>query len=180
MIWGHPLSTIFFNELDSRFRGNDRGKGSMTKFKKVLFGLFGACLLAAIFPVLCPANVENPGADGPSQKWHTGKHIQEIYSQLNLTDDQKKQLEANKQQHRVKMENIRQAIKTDKQMLKEELMKPRLDIPKINAVHGQIKSLQNQMEDDKLDSILAVRTILTPEQFLKFVNLVHKYKKGHD
>ena len=44
-------------------------------------------------------------------------------------------------------------------------MKPRLDTPKINAVHDQIKSLQNQMEDGKLSSILAVRAILTPEQF---------------
>ena len=127
------------------------------------------------------AHAENaPGAEGPSQKWHSGQRIQEIYSQLNLTDDQKKQLEANKQQHRAKMESARQEIKADKEALKEELMKPQLDMTKINAIHDQIKSLQYQMEDDKLNSILAVRAILTPEQFSKFVNLMHKHKQEHE
>ncbi len=149
----------------------------MTKSKKILFGFFGVYLFAVIFPVLCSANVENSGFDGPSQKWHSGQRIQEIYSQLNLTDDQKKQLEANKQQHRAKMESTRQEMKTYKEALKEELMKPRLDMPKINQIHDQIKSLQNQMEDGKLNSILAVRAILTPEQYLKFVNLMHQHKE---
>jgi len=146
----------------------------MTKLKKILFGVFGLYVFAA----LSMAHAENPGPDGSSQKWHSGQRIQEIYSQLNLTDDQKKQLEANKQQHREKMKSVRQEIKTDKEVFKEELMKPQLDILKINQIHNQVKSLQNQMEDEKLNSILAVRAILTPEQFSKFVNLMHK--KEHD
>jgi Spy/CpxP family protein refolding chaperone len=133
----------------------------MTKFKKVLFGALGLYILAA----LTLAHAENPGIDGPSQKRHYGQRTQEIYSQLNLTDSQKKQLEVNKQQHRAKMESARREIKADKETLKEELMKSRLDMPKIKAVHDQIKLLQNQMEDGKLNSILAVRAILTPEQF---------------
>jgi len=32
------------------------------------------------------------------------------------------------------------------------------------------------MEDDKLNSILAVRGILTPDQFTKFVELMHKHR----
>ena len=77
------------------------------------------------------------------------------------------------------MESARQEIKTDKEELQEELMKPQLDMPKINEIHSQIKALQSQMEDDKLSSILAVRAILTQEQFLKFVNLMHKNKQEH-
>ena len=149
----------------------------MTKFKKVLFGLFGSYILVASSLALAQ---NAPGTDASSQKRHTGQRIHEIYSQLNLTDDQKKQLEANKQQHRAKMQSVRQEIKADKETLKEQLMKSQLDMPKINAIHEQIKSLQNQMEDDKLNSIVAVRAILTPEQYLKFVNLMHKHKEGHD
>jgi len=146
----------------------------MTKFKKVLFGFFGLYVLAAL-PL---AHAENPGPDGSSQKWHSGQRIQQIYSQLNLTDDQKKQLEVNKQQHRAIMVSIRQEMKTDKEALQQELMKTQLDMPKINAIHHQIKSLQSQMEDNRLSSIVAVRAILTPEQFSKFVNLMHKQE--HD
>jgi Spy/CpxP family protein refolding chaperone len=152
----------------------------MTQFKKVLFGLFAVSVLAAIFPVPCSANAENPGLDGASPKWHSGQRIQEIYKQLNLTDEQKKQLEANKQQHRAKMEMARQEIRKDREALKEELMKPRLDMPKITALHNQIKAVQSRVEDDKLSSILNVRAILTPEQFSEFVGLMHKHKQGHE
>ncbi len=159
----------------------------MTKLKKVLFGFFGVYLFAVIFPVPCSANVENPGVNGPLHKEYSlfhqqagGQRIQEIYSQLNLTDGQKKQLESNKQQHRAKMESTRQEMKTNKEALRRELMKSQLDLLKINTIHNQIKSLQDQMEDEKLNSILAVRTILTPDQFLKFVNLMHKHKQEHE
>jgi len=39
------------------------------------------------------------------------------------------------------------------------------------------QSLAIQMEDVRLGSILAVRTILTPEQFSKFVGLMRNLKR---
>ena len=146
----------------------------MTKFKKVLYGLFGLYVFAA----LSLAHAENPGAEGSPQKWHSGQRIQAIYSQLNLTDDQKKKLEANKQRHRTEMESARQEMKTYKEALQQELMRPQLDTLKVNEIHNQIKSLQSQMEDNRLSSILAVRAILAPDQFSKFISLMHK--KEHD
>jgi len=152
----------------------------MIKFKKILLGFVGACILAVIFPVFCLANVENLVAVDASSKMHAGERIQEIYSQLDLTDEQKRELEANKQQHRAQMGLARQEMKTDKEAIKNELMKPQLDMPKIKAIHERIKALQDQMEDNKLASVLGVRAILTPEQFTKFVNLMHKHKEGHE
>ena len=101
---------------------------------------------------------------------------QKIWDQLNLTQDQKKQLEANKQQHRAKSTAVRRQMKINRDLLRAELMKPQLDSPKINAIEGQIKNLMSQMEDNKLESILAVRSILTAEQFAKFINLMHRKK----
>jgi Spy/CpxP family protein refolding chaperone len=149
----------------------------MTKTRKILFVLFGAYLFAA----MSLANAQNaPGLEGSSAKPHNGQRIQEIYQQLNLTDDQKKQLDANKQEHRAKMEAARQEVKADKEALHGELMKTQLDIPKIHQIHERIKALQSRMEDEKLNSILAVRAIFTPEQFLKFTDLMHKHQKDHD
>jgi Spy/CpxP family protein refolding chaperone len=149
----------------------------MEKFKKILFGFIGLYIFVALSLAHAQAT---PGPDESSAKWHPGQRIQEIFNQLNLTDDQKKQLEMNKQQHRAKMESSRQAMKTSREAFQQELMKPLLDRPRINEIHQQIKALQSQMEDDKLNSILAVRTILTPEQFQKFVNLMHRHKQEHD
>ncbi len=129
----------------------------MTKLKKVLSGFFGLYILAAL-----------PLAQA------------QIYNQLDLTAGQKQALEANKHQHRAQMENARQEMRIYKEEMRQALMAPQLDMPKINQIHGRIKSLQNQMEDDKLNSILAVRAILTPEQFLKFVSLMHKHRQEHE
>ena len=148
----------------------------MTKIKKALLFFMGACLLMA----LPRAYAQSIVADGAPSKGHYGQMIQEIYNQLNLTGDQKRQLEVNKQQHRSRMEAVRQEMKKDKEDLKEELMKASLDMPKITRLHKQIKAALSQMEDDKLISILAVRAILTPEQFVKFVNLMHQHKQAHE
>ena len=60
----------------------------MTKFRKVLF----VCIGLYIFAALSLAHAQNaPGPDGSSMNEHSGQRIQEIYGQLNLTEDQKKQ-----------------------------------------------------------------------------------------
>ena len=148
----------------------------MIKMKSVLLGVMGVFIFTAL-SIAQPADL---GADRSSQKAHFEKRIQEIYAQLNLTDEQKQQLDVNKKGHRAKMESARQEFKTDKQALQAEIMKTPLDMSKVNALHNQIKALQAQMEDDRLSSILAVRTILTPEQFTKFINLMHQHKHEHD
>lgn len=145
----------------------------MTKYKKVLLGCIGLYFLAAM--PLAHAEIMGPG--GPGDKIHPGHRIQEIYNQLNLTDDQKKQLEANKQQHRARMESARQQMKINKKALQAELMSPQLNMARINQIHTQTKALLSQIEDDRLSSILAVRAILTPEQFSKFVDLMQKHKQ---
>ncbi len=94
----------------------------MTKFKKLIAGCIGAFIFAAL-PLASAQNA--PATSAPTAQWHSG---QRIYSQLNLTDDQKRQLEANKEQHRAKMGAIRQAMKASRQALQEELMKPQLDM----------------------------------------------------
>ncbi|MBF0571864.1 MAG: Spy/CpxP family protein refolding chaperone [Candidatus Omnitrophica bacterium] len=145
----------------------------MKKLRNALLGIIGVY----VFATLSLAQAQD--VQGPF-KAHSGQGIQELYSKLNLTDAQKQQLETNKQQHRARMEKARQEMKTDKEALHGELMKPQLDMARVKAIHNQIKSIQSGMEDDKLSSILTVRAILTPEQFSNFVTLMHKHKQTHD
>ncbi len=126
-----------------------------------------------------------PAGSGVGQHEHMGKKMQEIYVQLKLTDDQKKQLEANKQKQREQMKSVFEQMKTQREALHQELMKTDLDMNKINSIQTQIKTLQSQMIDNRLNSILEVRKILTPEQFKKFISSMeqrkHKWadKRGH-
>jgi Spy/CpxP family protein refolding chaperone len=96
---------------------------------------------------------------------------QQIWDQLNLTAEQKKQLEENKAKNRDNMKATFEKMRSYRDSLKDELMKPELDMNKINGIQSQIKSLQSQIVDDSLNSILDVRKILTHEQFEKFITI---------
>ena len=109
-----------------------------------------------------------------------GQRMHEIFRQLDLTDTQKQALEANKQENRSRIQQARQEMKSIRQSLQQEIMLPELNMARINELHARSKVLMAQMEDEKLNSILSVRTILTPAQFAKFVDLMHRHKPDHD
>ena len=146
----------------------------MTQLRIVLFSGLWLCVFGT------PAWVHaegSPAAEVSSPAWrHGGGGIQEIYSQLHLTQVQKKQLEDNKNQHRVRMKAVREQMKAYRHVFQQELMKPQLDMNKIQALHGRLKALESQMADDRLNSVLAVRSILTPQQFSEFSAVMHKHK----
>jgi hypothetical protein len=125
------------------------------------------------------AYAQQPGPDAQGQ-WRGGQRMQEVFGRLGLSQEQKKLLEANKRKYRARMEAARRQIKAARQGLKLELMKPELNVPGIMAIHERIKSIQSQMEDDKLNSILAVRQILNQEQFLKLLEVMRKHREKEE
>ena len=110
--------------------------------------------------------------------------FKKITDQLNLTAEQKKQLEDNKTKNREAMKATFEKMKTYKDQLKVELMKQDLDMKTIGDIQAQIKALQAQMIDSRLNSILEVRKILNREQYEKFISLMDKHdswrQKGKD
>lgn len=150
----------------------------MTKLRRVIL----SCVWLYAFGAIPFVHADNPpAAHSTPQTWKHGGGggFQEIYSQLHLTEAQKKQLEDNKTQHHAKMKNDREQMKSDREAFRAELMKPQLDMNKINELHNRIKALESQMADDRLNSILAVRAILTPQQFSEFATLMPKHKMEH-
>lgn len=104
------------------------------------------------------------------------KGFHKIFDQLDLSEDQKKQLGTNKEQQREKMKAVFEQMKSQKDALKQELMKSQLDMNRINAVQSQLKTNMGQMADNRLNSILEVRKVLTPEQFSKFLALMEEHR----
>ena len=107
------------------------------------------------------------------------EHAKKMFEQLNLSDKQKQAMEANKAAHRGKMKQNLEKIKALKEELSTELIKPKLEMGKVNALQKQFKALQAQLADDRLNSILEVRKILTPDQFAKFISLVKEHEKRY-
>lgn len=144
----------------------------------------GFVILSLVFAsnIYAADKTDDKGKEGTaSQEKHKGmeEKRQKVWDQLNLTADQKKQLEENKAKNRESMKATFETMKSCKESLRAELMKKDLDMNKINSIQSQIKSLQGQMVDSRLSSILDIRKILTYEQFGKFIEITGKHKSWH-
>ena len=106
------------------------------------------------------------------------RHEKPILKALNLTPEQEKSLEANRQAQRQEMTRIVGALKVQKQKLEEALKNYSVTRPEVEPIVSEIKSLQGQLIDQRISGIFAVKGILTAEQFAKFQEIAgHKGRK---
>jgi len=109
---------------------------------------------------------------GKRQKGQGGeKMFQNLIQQLNLTAEQQKQLEASKKEHRASTKEIRNALTLKKMELRLELEKEKIDRKKIDGIASEIKRLLGRQIDLKVEGILTMKQILTPEQFEKLQSM---------
>jgi Spy/CpxP family protein refolding chaperone len=148
----------------------------MTK-KNQLRTLFLLALLFLAAPVAF-AMPTDKGPAGDQVATEKGHWRDQIYKDLNLTAEQKKLLDENKNQNRQEMKALFQSIKDKRALLQQELQKDQLDMGKINQIQGEMKEFQGKMLDRRLTGILEVRKILTPEQFKKFLSHTDEHQ-GH-
>ncbi len=159
---------------------------SFTKLKQL--GLLMA-LMALSVPMVWADNgdVKSTSGGDPSHQggdWHRGQEGHMMAQILNLSEDQQKQLKDLKQKQKEAMKSIFEQIKTNKETFEAEIVKATSDMNKINDTQTQIKTLQSQMVDSHLNYILAIKKIMTPEQFAGYMALEKEEDmmkhEGHD
>ncbi len=118
-----------------------------------------------------------------SEKWKSKKEamIKEIYKQLNLTPEQKKKLEANRNKLDQQKKKLFEDFHAKRKEIREELQRPELNMEKVKQINSEFKDLMAKKADHRLERILNVRKILTPEQFSKFMEIKskHRWRKHH-
>ncbi len=95
---------------------------------------------------------------------------------LGLTDEQVQQLDAQRNQHQGEIKESRQTMKQLREEFKLETEKTEIDEAKLKSIHAHMKTVLNKIADQRLEGILQLRKILTPEQFKKFNELRGKRK----
>lgn len=120
------------------------------------------------------------GEDGCRKPEGKGKGKERVFQELNLTPEQKKQLEVNRSAQRQETEKLFNAIKQKQEQLRQALNNPAATQSSIAPLANEVKSLQAELLDNRIRGILAVKTILTPEQFVKFQEMAknRQGKKG--
>ncbi len=104
------------------------------------------------------------------------ERIQRMHSELGLSSEQQRKLKAHRESKMQRHRAYREKIRAQRQALRAELQKPDIDRQRVNALHNEIKHLMNQSADDRLEGILEVREILTPEQYRAFMKKKEEFK----
>ena len=137
-------------------------------------------LAVGIMILAIPAVQASPESEPARQERFKDKHRdkrEELFKELNLTEEQRQQLEANKTQNRKEMKTLFEGMREKRSRLQQELQADNINMDKVNQINGELKVLQGQMLDHRLAGILAVRKILSPEQFKKFMSKMEERKQ---
>lgn len=105
------------------------------------------------------------------------KFKEHMYKELNLTPEQQAKLEANRKVEREKMQQTFTVLREKQTKLQEALSNPGATKASIEPIVNEMKLLQAQMIDNRVNGILEVKKILTPDQFAKFTQKMQGLKE---
>jgi len=131
----------------------------------VLIVLVGCLLLRDNFPRHSRGFPHNP----PRER---------MFDELGLSLGQQSRLKENREASRTRMESFMRATEEKRRAVAQQLSADEIDMKKVNALHGELKTLMNQLEDTQLQDILKVREILCQEKFRQFSARIGKMMPG--
>lgn len=141
-------------------------------------------LTAVLFALTCfsqSSYSENKEGGEDCGKPHQ-ERMEKMINELGLTEEQVTAMKAYKEEHRENSKTQRQEMKSLRQSLKTELEKAEPDQAVIDSISTELKNAQAAMIDQRIESILGMKKILTPEQFATFQEKMGNGKgkgKGH-
>ncbi|MCM8761384.1 MAG: Spy/CpxP family protein refolding chaperone [Candidatus Omnitrophica bacterium] len=119
-------------------------------------------------------------------EWHGRKgegdgkaHFEEMTRELGLTAGQKAELAKQREAFAPKVKEIREKMKTAHEALKTELDKASPDKAKLAAIVEDLKNLSGEQIQMRIEKVLQMKKILTPEQFAKMRSVMEKKGRVH-
>lgn len=138
-----------------------------------------AVMASGLFCVaLAHANEHRAGTgDNSGMRHMDDARKDEFFKDLDLTGEQRDKVKAHREETKKEMKALHDQMRAKRLELKAELDKPAPDNAKVAAITSELKNLSGQMIDSRVNSILSLKAILTPEQFKKMSDRMEK-KKG--
>lgn len=138
----------------------------------------GILALCSLFIAAGLSAEPSPSGDKGSWEERHEEKIKAMHEKLGLTPAQEKALKAHRESHREEGKKLWQEVRGKRESLRQELQKNPVDEPKVRALHDELKALDAKQADHRFAGVLAVRKILTPEQFKKFQDLMEENRKS--
>jgi periplasmic protein CpxP/Spy len=123
-----------------------------------------------------PAGTGQPNLPANSEQLPQGKRGQWLRD-LNLTPEQLKRLQAVRQQYNAQLSQKAENLKQARQEM-VQLMAGTATDQQLRAKFGQIEALHQEVAKLRFDSMLAMRSLLTPEQRRQFAQKMQQHRQG--
>ena len=97
-----------------------------------------------------------------------------IHGQLNINADQERKLEPIEEKFHLRKDKLVAEIHAAHQELSEALTQDKGDSAHVKAAMARIQRVQGDLQQAVLDHVFDMRTVLTPEQYERLVQLTAK------
>lgn len=130
-------------------------------------------------PVALPESPSNAGAGAFSEQpqllsqFDRGQGGDRLMEALDLSADQRRQLEAIRAQYQPQLSQQREALQAEMKQL-QQMMSGTASESELRAQHSQVVQLSQDMSELRFESMLASRNVLTPEQRAQFAQLLEE------
>ena len=132
--------------------------------------LMKVMMLLVVFGLVCSAGslvyAETQGGGAESREAGYQKDESKgFFKGIDLTAEQKEKLKVHREAQKASALAVKEQLKVKMQALHAELGKPVTDRAQLNTLVTEINALKGQMFSQRIDGILGMKGILTPEQF---------------
>ncbi len=137
---------------------------------------------AIILSLLLSLSVQAQNGQGRGNGEGKGKYRQQMIQELNLTEQQQKDMKALKESKPADRKTKREEAKKIREELDQLLRAESVDKNAVDKKIAEISNMTTEKMNARVDHLLEVKKILTPEQFNKFLDLkkekMHNNRKG--
>ncbi|MFH1379136.1 MAG: Spy/CpxP family protein refolding chaperone [bacterium] len=103
---------------------------------------------------------------------------EKFIKKLDLSPEQQEQMKKQREAHRAQRKEINRKMKDLQDQLKTELNKEQVNSARVDGIASEMKGLQSSLVDQRIEAVLSMKNILTPEQYKKMQELKEKKKQG--
>lgn len=115
----------------------------------------------------------NPGSEQPMR----GRGRDDLLQQLNLTPEQTRQIAEIRQRSKGKMQQTRQNLRQARQELNQMIGSQQASDRDIQEKFRQVQNLQQDMSNLRMENLIAIRRVLTPEQRQQYATLMQQRRQ---
>jgi len=133
---------------------------------------------AIALPISTSASITLAQADLQSPRRSRPQRKENWLQELNLNKEQIQKIQAIRRQYQDRLTQQRQSVKQAQQALKDLMASGDAPSEQIRQKFNQVQTMQQTLADTRMESMLAIRNVLTVEQRQKMTELMQQRKPG--